>query len=747
MSRVRAALAGQTATLAICLTYALYVGPVGFFWDSHTLVDRARHLAERGTLDINNHPTSIAPPLYSVLISPALLNTDPGAALRWIVAINAILLSISFLPLYAWLRSYSRLPPNWAAAWAVAVSVAPFALTYAPFLMTEAAYYPIFYACCLAFSRAEARPTLARFALVGVSIGAAALTRDAARALLLAAAPIAAIRVLALWKSPRSALIVAIRYAVLAGATIGILASWGWFQQHFVRFNRGTGSLWSGVVAMFGDATDLQLHAVWLLNCGAYLLLAPLAPAALLVIGAAVARPRLIPQDSTAAWLLLAILISAVVAVLLMPGAWGGPELTWNRYVAPFVGVWFAILLRHRRRITATPAIVGGLVAAGLALLGNPARLDCHFPDSLTPLLTRLNPGAPPAWINAAVAAALVVGCLLMWRLGRRGHVVVLVMLAASSAWVGRENARNWRRNVHNLGNGQGVGPLLNGALRTDPEALAFFDPKASDTDVFALGRALLYVDRSIPPMNRVSLYRAATERRFDRTVYYLSDFALPDARVLGCDRDAIFLSALPPLTGSIAPGVTDSELRELLVTPAPPPRFTASTVEGAATRAIQRGERVHFEPYGDGFAIWMASGASGGITLYIESHRATHATLELDIALIGPSAPQPCPIDLLRLPPIGAASTPGSSPPAHPATGASAELTRADEDGSPSAGTPRLVHRANVTEAGVIPCPLELPIGLTRLHVHLPVAAGPGRAGDDPRELMLLLRGVRLTP
>ncbi|MBK8914676.1 MAG: hypothetical protein IPM64_08785 [Phycisphaerales bacterium] len=718
MSRAAAWLIGQAAALAICLTYALYVGPVGFFWDSHTLVDRARHLVERGTLDINNHPTSIAPPLYSVLISPALLNDDPAAALRGIVAINAILLALSFLPLYGWLRSYSRLPPTAAAAWAVAVTVAPFALTYAPFLMTEAAYYPIFYAACLAFSRAQARPTLLRFAVVGLILGAACLTRDAARALLLAAAPIAALHAIGLWRTPRAALHTAMRYALLAGATLLMLTGWSWFQTHHVRFNSGTGGLWSGVVVLFGDADDLQLHAIWLLNCGAYLLLAPLAPAALLVAGLLCARPRTVLSDRTAGWLMLAMLISAGVAVLLMPGSWGGPTLTWNRYVAPFVGVWFPILLRHRRRVTAAPALLAAALAVVLALLGNPARLDCHFPDSLTPLLTRLNPAMPAGWINAGAAAALAAGCLLTWRLRRRGHVVLLVMLAAASTWVGRENARNWRGNVHNLRDVQGVGPLLHEALRRDPAASAYFDPKASDTDVFALGRALLFVNRSIPPLNRVSLYRAATERRFDQTVYYLSDFALPDAQVLGCDREAIFLSALPPHTGSIAPGITDAELRELLVTPAPPPHFTASAMEGAAIRAIRRGVAVHFEPYGEGFAIWLGSAAAGGLTLFIESDREVRGTLELDIALIGPSAPIPCPIEVQRLPAISAASVAAPEP-----------------------------WRGSVAAAGVIDCPIDLAVGLTRLQVRLPTAAGAGRAGDDPRELMLLLRGVHLRP
>lgn len=735
MNARRAAIIGQLVTLAASLTYTLYVGPVVFFWDSHTFADRAKHVAYFGTLDLNNHPTSVAPPLYSICIAPAYLFEDPGITQRAILILNALLHSLSFLPLLGLFRRYSHLSAAHAASWATLVALAPHALTYAPFVLSEAAFFPLTYLVFFLFARFDARPNFRRALLIGATLGMAILCRDAGQGMLLAAAAVAIIHIAAaFWR--RQALARALQYGIVGGAAAALSRSWNWYQQNHVHLNTGSGDLWAPLHAMMNSPSELLLHARWLWNCSVYLMLAPLSVVALLVIAILLTRPRILWRDRVVAWLLLSMFISAAVAIMVMNSSWGGPTLTWNRYVVPLVGLWFPIALRYRRLIGRVEYALALGMLTGLGLLGSPANLACHFPDALTPFLAYLHPDSAAWKLNAAFVGLLAVGGLPFLFMKRRaGALLAIICIGLPMTYFNREAARGWRKNVHNLAQYHGVAGEIVAQLRRAPDTTVSFDLDAAGApeNLFPLARILYLTPRSAAPHERLAMYRAAAVA--EAPTIYITSAPLCDARVLGVDNGLIYANLLEwsaedrlherPLMRE-----PDDRLREYLAARPAPARFVipgAPPIGDASSglptiRAVRPGGKVDFEPYGGGHAIWLGPHTSGALTIYIVAPTAQNAQLRVDVAIVGPSVPTPgsCPLSVRN-------------------------RWRIAESSVEPADVKVSVAEINVDSAGERTFDLELSRGLNAIELEIPADAGPGRAGADPRELMLLIRSVEL--
>lgn len=749
MSRWRAPLCGQLATLALTLAYCLHVGPVGFYWDTHTYLDRARHLAFCGTLDMDNHPTSMAPPLYSILIAPAYwLAKSPDGILQAIVLINAVLFATSFLPLYGLLRRYSHLPRGPAAAWATIAAVGPYAVTYAPILFTEAAFFPLLYACFYVLARAAARPYVHRFALLGLALGIACLARDAGRSVALALAVVALAHVARqalrlrrngrLPVAPRRASLrirltaagrTALHYTLAGGCAFGLVIGWLWFQAQFVHVNRGADDLGAPLRRMLRDPADLQLHLLWLANCGAYLLFAPLSLLPLLTLALATRYPRMLVRDPVLLWLLLSMLISAAIAVTLMSSIWGGAALTWNRYVVPLIGLWFPVALRYRALLAAPLRTVSAAAALLLlVLLGNPARLACHFPDALLLFMSEAHPQTSPLLLNGIFAAVLLVTALPLLLTGRRAQWCAVAGVALVYSAAGVECARFWRKSPHNLSDYRGVAhtlfsemhaanadpwPCRRGGTVTAAAPRVYYDPETVQIDLFALGRAIAVYPGFAQPLALPALYQQVAAG--EAPAFYLSHRPLLVAERLAQDRDTLVLSRLTPKGARALAGLPEPLFHELQAAGAPPPGFVAAPPAGAPVgiHAVRTGPKLKFEPYGDGHAVWLAPHAEGGLILYVAADRAGVVTLAVDVALIGPAAPQPCPLQVRLLADPG---TPGENP-------------------APAAPVVEL------NAPGVARFGLALAPGVNRVELTVPAPAGPGRAGADPRELMLFVR------
>ncbi len=154
------------------------------FGDELTHTAAAKALAQTGTLATQGYGT-VGPVLDSL---GYLLTANGVAAHGMVQALNVtVMVAAAFL---AYPLARRSLPPRWALAVAALAVTSPW-LTYARFVLTEPAFYPVFLLFALALVRALEQPTARRQGWMLAALGLAYLTRP--QALVLAPAIVVAV--------------------------------------------------------------------------------------------------------------------------------------------------------------------------------------------------------------------------------------------------------------------------------------------------------------------------------------------------------------------------------------------------------------------------------------------------------------------------------------------------------------------------------------------------------------------------
>ena len=152
-----------------------------------------RSLVAGHGLDLLGQPVAYYSLLYPLLVGVPTLWSDTAGAVTWVQALQALLMSLTAVPVYLWTRP---LAGSRYALLAAGLSVLIPGLVYSGLLMSEALYYPVATLAVWALARALESPTLVRQALLLGAVGLAFLTR--LQAVGFVAAILAALAVLAL---------------------------------------------------------------------------------------------------------------------------------------------------------------------------------------------------------------------------------------------------------------------------------------------------------------------------------------------------------------------------------------------------------------------------------------------------------------------------------------------------------------------------------------------------------------------
>jgi len=133
-----------------------------------------RSLWSTGHLSILGADTPFYTLLYPAIAGLPLSLGELATGFRLLQGLQAVLVSLTAVPVYFWGRRF--LSPGWALV-AAALSLTPPALAYAGLVMSEAAFLPVLTAAAWALARAVETPTLARQGVLAAVCAAALATR------------------------------------------------------------------------------------------------------------------------------------------------------------------------------------------------------------------------------------------------------------------------------------------------------------------------------------------------------------------------------------------------------------------------------------------------------------------------------------------------------------------------------------------------------------------------------------------
>lgn len=112
--------------------------------------------------------------VFPALVGGPLSVSDLERGYHWLKLLQALVMSLTAVPVYFWARSLAR--PNWALV-AAALTVAIPGLAYSGLVMTEVAFYPALVLAAWTLARALERPTLERQGWLVAACALAAMTR------------------------------------------------------------------------------------------------------------------------------------------------------------------------------------------------------------------------------------------------------------------------------------------------------------------------------------------------------------------------------------------------------------------------------------------------------------------------------------------------------------------------------------------------------------------------------------------
>ena len=415
------------ASAAVRFRAALSVPAPWITPDEQTYGLIARSLYESGKFEILGRDAGFLSLVYPALIGLPLSVLDPVAGYVSLKALQAVVMSLTAVPVYLWGRSL--MSPRWALT-AAALSVAVPGLAYSGFLMTEAAFYPILCVSAWAMARALARPSLANQAVLLATVVLAVLTRLQAIALV----PILVLALLLglafdrgrAWSLRRFApsFVGLCTLAVLWFAIAGGGGSRGRVLGSYQI--TGTTSYEAGAVARFAlyHLSDLLLMTA----------LFPLVALALLTVEAAAGRERV--EDMRA---FVAVVVAYTAGFVAQVGVFTSSLLgrLGERYLlglSPLLFLSFALWLDRGAPRPRIPTALASLVALAL-VLALPIRFvsEAAGPDAFSMIpLYELRVHLPqPEGLKVALAAATLLLLAALVATPRR-HIWLLPALAAA---------------------------------------------------------------------------------------------------------------------------------------------------------------------------------------------------------------------------------------------------------------------------------------------------------------------------
>jgi hypothetical protein len=161
--------------------------------DELIYAELSRSLWEHGTLHLLGRPTSFFSFVYPALAGGPLSLPNVHAGYTLLKALQAVLVSLTAVPVYLWGRSF--VSTRWALA-AAALALAIPDLAYSGLILTDVALYPVLVLAAWASAAALVRPTLGRQGLLLAALVLASATR--LQAVVLAPAFVTAVGVKAL---------------------------------------------------------------------------------------------------------------------------------------------------------------------------------------------------------------------------------------------------------------------------------------------------------------------------------------------------------------------------------------------------------------------------------------------------------------------------------------------------------------------------------------------------------------------
>ena len=558
------------AVFAIAALFNLYVGLVVFMGDSYLLADRAKHLILAGNLQLNEQLAAlIYPPLYAILISPAYLVSEPATSFKLILLIHSFLVACQVWPFYRLLTGYSKLSHSSSLWLAAALALAPFTLPYASMMLTEVAYIPFLLWMTVYFLRFQEEGAVMDGVRTGAFLALMLLCRTAASTVVLS---VGGAVVLSLWF--HRADLAKVRSRLIAAGGLGlafgiVFGAWKLYEKLFIHYgNVGGYFTQDDIRIIFNEAKRFDHHFSWLTNTIFYYLTAPLSIVGCFFYSLIFRRLKMLLRDPLFPLAILSLLISAVTVVLVMTQGWGGRDLTWNKYLSPYVFFVIIVSLRYRALFNRSQLRTSALVLSLLFLAFKPSALGCHFTDSLVYFTSNSNPLHMPESVANFVYLAVVFIPAWLWLspLAKARYVAISITAAVwaiSLFGVARVYHNSGDLNISNYA---GAAQQALALAKSNPAIQAYYDPTFAAQDFFGALRILFYWPKLVSPLPSAEL--AAVAAKSTAPIIYFSDKDLGGIKPLAEDRGTVrFYSvtnaalnaaaaalALPPAPGAAAP-------------------------------------------------------------------------------------------------------------------------------------------------------------------------------------------------
>ena len=368
--------------------------------------------------------------VFPALVGGPLSVSDLERGYYWLKLLQALVMSLTAVPVYLWTRSLAR--PGWALV-AAALTVALPGLAYSGLIMTEVAFYPALVLAAWALARALDRPTLANQGWLVAACALAAMTRLQAFVLLPVFVTAVALKA-ALDARPRDALRLwpaAAGLVALAGAWAGWrLAADGNLSSLFGAYSPAGETSYPASEALryvLYHAGDLVLMTGVVSLC-----------AVVLLVGLRRERGALTAYVATAlslcAWFVAEVGVFASRHVGLLA----------ERNLLPLAPVAFVGLAVWLDRGAPRPRVATALVAAGAVALVAAVPMarfavPAAFPNGFTlePLIEY--PGAHVDLIATLAATVLAVAFALV---PRRFVAILPAVLAGLFVWISIDSSR-----------------------------------------------------------------------------------------------------------------------------------------------------------------------------------------------------------------------------------------------------------------------------------------------------------------
>jgi hypothetical protein len=543
----------SAATFVAALALNLWIGLVVFMGDSYLLADRAKHLILAGNLNVNNAVGSlIYPPLYPILISPAYLFHTPETSFRVILILHSLYVACQVWPLYKLLREYGNVPSPYAEWLACALSLAPFTLPYSCMMLTEVAYFPLILWMTYFYLRYQTQGNNADAIRAGVFLGLMMLVRTAASTVLVA---LTGASLLSIWQVRGEAQLLRARFTGFASSLLSfgaIIGVWKIVESQLVAYQvNGSYFTADDIRIIFAESKRFDHHFSWLTNTIFYYLTAPLSLAGCFFYSIAFRRPRTLLKDPLFPFAVLTLIVSAITVVLVMTQSWGGRELTWNKYLCPYVFFIVLVAIRYRSWFNRAQFRVSAIVLSLIFLAFKPSGLGCHFTDALVLFTSNTNLFKLPETVANAIFVALLFLPGWLWLENRRVAAAALTgalwLASIGGATYVYKNAGDL-----NVSNYTGAAQKALASVQANPNTAVYYDPSFGSTDQFGAMRMLFYWPTFAAAANVEDL--PALAAKSPQPILYLTAKQLPNGNLIGEDRGIVKIYSLNSATLGAAP-------------------------------------------------------------------------------------------------------------------------------------------------------------------------------------------------